>query len=174
MNLCPSATHIIVPYISLRSFVSCVHLYVAVMAVITWSVHLQVVGSQVLVKIVKNKHAPPFKTAQFELEFGKGISRDSEIIELGCKHKYITKAGGAFYHMNGQSFRGRDAIKRYFAENEGAREELMLKLREKLVHHGTEKKDPDAETPETPDAGESEEIVTAETTDEEVGAAVEA
>ncbi|RWR86904.1 DNA repair protein recA 3, mitochondrial isoform X1 [Cinnamomum micranthum f. kanehirae] len=134
----------------------------------------EAVGSQVLVKIVKNKHAPPFKTAQFELEFGKGICRDSEIIELGCKHKYITKAGGAFYHMNGQSFRGRDAIKRYFAENEGAREELMLKLREKLVHHGTEKKDPDAVTPETPDASESEEIVTAETTDEEVGAAVEA
>lgn len=122
---------------------------------------------------MKNKHAPPFKTAQFELEFGKGISRDSEIIELGCKHKFITKAGNAFYQMNGQNFRGKDAIKRHFAENEGVREEMMLKLREILLH-ATDKKEPDAEAPDTTDGGESEEIVTSETTDEDVVAAVEA
>ncbi|XP_058092843.1 DNA repair protein recA homolog 3, mitochondrial isoform X2 [Magnolia sinica] len=131
----------------------------------------QTVGSQVLVKIVKNKHAPPFKTAQFELEFGKGISRDSEIIELGLKHKFITKSGGAFYSMNGQSFRGKDAIKRYFTENEGAREEMMVKLREKLMNETQKKKCPEMDSPE----GEaSEEVVTSETTDDEVIAAVEA
>ncbi|XP_058092844.1 DNA repair protein recA homolog 3, mitochondrial isoform X3 [Magnolia sinica] len=131
----------------------------------------ETVGSQVLVKIVKNKHAPPFKTAQFELEFGKGISRDSEIIELGLKHKFITKSGGAFYSMNGQSFRGKDAIKRYFTENEGAREEMMVKLREKLMNETQKKKCPEMDSPE----GEaSEEVVTSETTDDEVIAAVEA
>ncbi|KAJ8493730.1 hypothetical protein OPV22_015451 [Ensete ventricosum] len=64
----------------------------------------EVLGTQIMVKIVKNKHAPPFKEVQLELEFGKGISRDSEVIELGCKHKFITKAGVAYYCLNGQSF----------------------------------------------------------------------
>ncbi|XP_072970849.1 DNA repair protein recA homolog 3, mitochondrial [Typha angustifolia] len=130
----------------------------------------ETVGSQVLVKIVKNKHAPPFKTAQFELEFGKGICRDSEIIDLGCKHKFITKGGGAFYSLNGQSFRGKDAIKRYFAENEGIREELMMKLKEKLMHNDMDKKhQQERETPDDP-----EEIITSDATDEEMVAAVEA
>ncbi|OAY73885.1 DNA repair protein recA, mitochondrial [Ananas comosus] len=131
----------------------------------------ETVGSQVLVKIVKNKHAPPFKTAQFELEFGKGICRDSEIIDLGLKNKFITKAGGAFYNFNGQSFRGKDAIKRYFAENEGVRDEVMTKLKEKLMQNDTEKKhDSGSETAEDV----SEEIVASDTTDEEIVAAVEA
>ncbi|XP_077228231.1 recA DNA recombination family protein [Tasmannia lanceolata] len=132
----------------------------------------ETVGSQVLVKIVKNKLAPPFKTAEFELEFGKGISRDSEIIDLACKHKFIIKGGGAFYNLNGQNFRGKDAIKRYFAENEGAREELMVKLREKLVPQTEKKIDPEIEAPS---GDQSEEIVSSETTtDEETATAIEA
>ncbi|ONK72439.1 uncharacterized protein A4U43_C04F19440 [Asparagus officinalis] len=130
----------------------------------------ETVGSQVLVKIVKNKHAPPFKTAQFELEFGKGISRDSEIIELGCKHKFITRSG-AFYTLNGQTFRGKEAIKRYFAENREAQEELTMKLREKLIHTETQKKS--SSESEVPGEDVQEEVVTSETTDEEV-AVVEA
>jgi len=122
------------------------------------------------VKIVKNKHAPPFKTAQFELEFGKGICRDSEIIELGCKHKFISRSG-AYYSLNGQTFRGKDAIKRYFAENREAREELTMKLREKLIRSEIQKK-LDSES-EVPDEDAQEEIVTSETTDEDVVAIVE-
>jgi recombination protein RecA len=68
---------------------------------------------------VKNKHAPPFKTVQLELEFGKGLSRESELIELGCKHKFITKSG-VFYHMNGQTFQGKD---------------VMTMLREKIMQN---------------------------------------
>lgn len=119
-------------------------------------------------KIVKNKHAPPFKTAQFELEFGKGICRDSEIIELGCKHKLITKGGGGYYNLNGQNLRGKDAVKRYFTENEDAREELIMKLREKLMH--PEKENKAERDSETPDAITSDTT----TTDEEVVTAVEA
>lgn len=92
----------------------------------------QVVGTQIQVKIVKNKHAPPFKTVQLELEFGKGLCRESEIIELGCKHKFITKSG-VFYHMNGQNFHGKDAIKRYLVENKDAKESLMVMIREKIM-----------------------------------------
>ncbi|KAL7136767.1 hypothetical protein ABFS83_10G053000 [Erythranthe nasuta] len=89
-------------------------------------------GSQVVVKIVKNKHAPPFKTAEFELEFGKGICREAELIDLGCKHKFITKAVPYLY-MNDQTFHGKDSLKRYLSENETAREELVKKLRDKLI-----------------------------------------
>ncbi|CAA7404941.1 unnamed protein product [Spirodela intermedia] len=133
----------------------------------------ETVGSQVLVKIVKNKHAPPFRTAQFELEFGRGICRDSEIIELGCRHKLIAKAGGAFYTFAGRSFRGKDAIKRFFAEDgAAAREQLAAELRQKLAA-------PPPGRPRNGSGGDSEEgpAAVADGTDEEeevVVAAVEA
>ncbi|XP_043726327.1 DNA repair protein recA homolog 3, mitochondrial-like isoform X2 [Telopea speciosissima] len=130
----------------------------------------EVIGSQVLVKIVKNKHAPPFKTVQFELEFGKGICRDVEIVELGCKHKFITKKGGAFYSFNNRSFNGRDAIKRYLAENEDIREGLIIKLRDKIMHFETEK-DPEVDDR---DGDVMEEIISSDTTDEEAITAAEA
>ncbi|KAL1531359.1 DNA repair protein recA 3, mitochondrial-like [Salvia divinorum] len=93
----------------------------------------EITGSQVAIKIVKNKHAPPFRTAEFELEFGKGISRESELINLGCKHKFITKSG-SFLKMNDQNFHGQDALKRHLSENASVREELETKLRDKLLH----------------------------------------
>ncbi|XP_042002398.1 DNA repair protein recA homolog 3, mitochondrial-like [Salvia splendens] len=93
----------------------------------------EVTGNQVAIKIVKNKHAPPFRTAEFELEFGKGISRESELINLGCKHKFITKSG-SFLKMNDQNFHGQDALKRHLSENASVREELEKKLRDKLLH----------------------------------------
>lgn len=123
----------------------------------------ETIGSQVSVKIVKNKHAPPFKTAQFEIEFGKGICPHSEIIDLGIKHKFITKAGGAYYSLNGQNFCGKDAIKVFLATNENVREELKTKLREKLVA-------PEKEL----DTEGTEEIIASESTDEEGITAVEA
>ncbi|XP_028092765.1 DNA repair protein recA homolog 3, mitochondrial-like [Camellia sinensis] len=131
----------------------------------------ETVGSQVLVKIVKNKHAPPFRTAQFELEFGKGICQETELIELGSKHKFITK-GGAFYSMNGQSFRGKDAIKQFLAANPSVKEELMMKLREKLLDSEEDKgKESEAEAVDT---DPTEAVVSSDTTDEEEISAVEA
>ena len=121
-----------------------------------------------MVKMVKNKHAPPFRTAEFELEFGKGICRESEIIELGLKHKFLRKNGG-FYYVNGETIHGKEALKQYLVSNESVREELMVKLREKLV--GAEaSKDTD---PEGLDGDTVGEIVASDTTDEEVVTAVE-
>lgn len=128
----------------------------------------ETLGSQVLVKIVKNKLAPPFKTVQFELEFGKGICREAEIIDLGLKHKLLSKAG-SFYNLNGQNFHGKDALKRFLAENESEREELAAKLREKL-RPGSEK---EPET-EATNGDLAEESVSADSTDEEAVAAIEA
>uniref|UniRef100_A0A0A9FSE9 IDP355 n=1 Tax=Arundo donax TaxID=35708 RepID=A0A0A9FSE9_ARUDO len=89
----------------------------------------ETIGSQVAVKIVKNKHAPPFKTAQFELEFGKGICRSSELVELGLKHKLVKKTGGAMYSFKDMGFRGKDAIKSYLTENESVAKDLEMTLR---------------------------------------------
>ncbi|GAB4837790.1 hypothetical protein Ancab_027313 [Ancistrocladus abbreviatus] len=133
----------------------------------------ETIGSQVQVKIVKNKHAPPFKTVEFELEFGKGISHESEIIDLGIKHKFIAK-NGSFFYLNGQQFHGKEALKHFLLEDGSASEELMLKLREKLVVHTVEK---DYETlhNELKEASEpveepAEEIVSPDSIDEDVTA----
>lgn len=132
---------------------------------------LQTIGSQVLVKIVKNKHAPPFRTAQFELEFGKGICQESELIELGCKHKFITKAG-SFFSMNGKSFHGKDALKRHLAENTSVKDDLLMKLREKLTDAELEK-EMEIET-KSADGGPTVEIISPETSDEDIMTAAEA
>lgn len=129
----------------------------------------EILGSQVQVKIVKNKLAPPFKTAQFELEFGKGISRESEIIELGLKYKFISKAG-SHYNLNNQNFHGKDALKRFLSSNDGAREELTTKLRKKFLDAETEK---EAEA-ESTDEDSKADIVSGDSTEEETVAAVEA
>ncbi|KAK5774686.1 hypothetical protein PVK06_042542 [Gossypium arboreum] len=92
----------------------------------------ETIGSQVLVKVVKNKLAPPFKNAKFELEFGRGISREGEIIDLATKHKLITKSG-AFYSFNDRKLHGKEAFRRFLAENGSALEELVMKLKEKLL-----------------------------------------
>lgn len=120
-------------------------------------------------KIVKNKHAPPFRTAEFELEFGKGICQEAEILELGCKHKFITKAGTAYYNLNGKSFCGKDAIKRFLAEDQDAKEELMMKLREKLTNSERHK---EIEETESVQENPTDNIIS-DTTDEEVIAAAE-
>lgn len=130
---------------------------------------LQTLGSQVLVKVVKNKLAPPFKTAQFELEFGKGICQEAELIDLGVKHKFISRSGG-YYDLDGETYRGKDVLKKFLAENESAKEELLGKLREKLLYAGTEEEpETDAVTPDPTD-----EIVSSDSTDEETVTAVEA
>jgi recombination protein RecA len=110
------------------------------------------------VKVVKNKHAPPFKTIQLELEFGKGISRDSEVIDLGCKHNLIIKAGASYYSIGGHNFNGKDAIKQYFQKNEGAREELITKIRENVLQKEQHRSDLHSES----DKRESEEEVVTE------------
>ncbi|CAA0842103.1 DNA repair protein recA homolog 3- mitochondrial [Striga hermonthica] len=127
----------------------------------------ETIGSQVVAKIVKNKHAPPFRTAEFELEFGRGICREAELIDLGVKHKFIKKAG-AFLYLGEQNFQGKDALKRYLSENESASNELMNKLREKLV-------DTEPESENESVTGSVDEVASSDSTDEEpLAAAVEA
>lgn len=130
----------------------------------------ETIGSQIAVKIVKNKLAPPFKTAQFELEFGKGISRESEIIDLALKHKFASKAGAMFTY-NDWNFRGKEAFKQFLVENESVREELMMKLREKLL---VDHKEPQTAATDEDSTEETVSAISPDSTDEEAAAVVEA
>lgn len=124
---------------------------------------MQTIGSRVAVKIVKNKHAPPFRTAEFELEFGKGISRVAELIELGCKYNLITKPSAAFFRINDKTTHGKDAFKIYLSENASVRDELMEKLRQKLTdgEGDGEKESTIDESVEAADSSTDEEVITA-------------
>ncbi|KAG6599511.1 DNA repair protein recA-like 3, mitochondrial, partial [Cucurbita argyrosperma subsp. sororia] len=130
----------------------------------------EIVGSEVQVKVVKNKLAPPFRTAQFDLEFGKGICKETEIMNLGLKHKFISRAG-AYYSFNGRGFRGKDALKTFLSENEDVREDLVTKLRDK-IHDEQRGKSPNRD--ETDEESIQEDIITSPaSTDEDAVTAVE-
>ena len=70
----------------------------------------EVVGNHTKVKVVKNKLAPPFKTAEFDIIFGKGISRESSIIDLGLDYKLFTKSGSWFGYNGERLCQGRNAL----------------------------------------------------------------
>lgn len=88
-----------------------------------------VVGNTVNVKIVKNKVAPPFKTCQIDIIFGKGISKTAEILEVGVQ-RGILKRCGAWYEYNGNRFaNGKEAAKSYLEAHDDLRNELLEKLK---------------------------------------------
>ena len=94
-----------------------------------------VIGNRTTVKIVKNKVAPPFKTAVVEIMYGEGVSRVSEIIDLAAEASILEKSG-AWYSYNGEKLgQGKETVKALLKENSKLREELEKKVRE---HYGIE------------------------------------
>jgi recombination protein RecA len=92
----------------------------------------EAVGNETRVKVVKNKVAPPFKTAEFDILFGEGISRQGEIIDMGVNAKVIEKSG-AWYAYNGEKIgQGRDNAREFLRENEALAFEIENKVRESL------------------------------------------
>jgi recombination protein RecA len=97
-----------------------------------------VIGNKTTVKIVKNKVAPPFKTAVVEIMYGEGVSRVSEIIDLGVEAGIIDKSG-AWYSYNGEKLgQGKETVKALLKENDKLRDELEQKVREHF-HMATKK-----------------------------------
>lgn len=93
----------------------------------------EIVGSETRVKVVKNKVAPPFKQAEFDIIYNEGISREGEIIELGVLHGFVDKAG-AWFSANGQRIgQGKDNARIYLKEHPEFAKEIEMKLREKLL-----------------------------------------
>ena len=92
----------------------------------------EVIGNQTRVKVVKNKVAPPFRKAEFDIMFGEGISRAGEIIELGVEKGIIKKSGSWFSYDDTKLGQGRDAAKKCIQDNPELAEELEAKIMEAL------------------------------------------
>ena len=93
----------------------------------------QVIGNQVRVKIVKNKVAPPFRKAEFEITFGEGISKIGEIVDLGVQYGIIQKSGSWFSYNGTKLAQGRDATKAMIKDNPELAEELEGLIKNAIV-----------------------------------------
>ena len=87
-----------------------------------------IIGNQVKVKVVKNKVAPPFRKAEFEIMFGEGISKIGEIIDLGTEYNFIKKSGSWFSYGDTKLGQGRDAVKEMLKDNPELCDELEAKI----------------------------------------------
>jgi recombination protein RecA len=92
----------------------------------------EAVGNETRVKVVKNKVAPPFKMAEFDILFGEGISRQGEIIDLGVNAKVIEKSGAWYAYQGEKIGQGRDNAREFLRENEALAFEIENKVRESL------------------------------------------
>ena len=92
----------------------------------------EVIGSETRAKVVKNKVAPPFRVADFDILYGEGISREGEIVELGVEHKIVEKSG-AWYAYKGEKIgQGKDNAREYLREHPGIAIEIENKVRAAL------------------------------------------
>ena len=92
----------------------------------------EVIGSETKVKVVKNKVSPPFKTAEFDILYGEGISREGEIIDMGVVAKVVDKSG-AWYAYNGEKIgQGKDNAREFLRENPDIAREIENKIRDSL------------------------------------------
>ncbi|MDO9052867.1 MAG: recombinase RecA [Gallionella sp.] len=92
----------------------------------------EVIGNETRVKVVKNKVAPPFKEARFDIMFGEGISREGEVVELGVEHKLVEKSG-AWYSYKGEKIgQGKDNAREYLREHPEIAFEIENRVREAL------------------------------------------
>ena len=94
-----------------------------------------VLGNLVRVKVVKNKVAPPFRKAEFEIMFGEGISRAGEVLDLATARGIVKKSGSWFSYNDTKLGQGRDAVKRIIEDNPELCEEIEAQVRESLLHH---------------------------------------
>lgn len=104
-----------------------------------------VLGNHTRCKVVKNKVAPPFKTAEFDILYGKGISKESEIIELGVNLDIINKSGSWFSYGEQRIGQGKDKVREFLAQNPEISNEIESKIRDALKEKPMEVLDGEAE-----------------------------
>jgi len=92
-----------------------------------------VIGNHVKVKVVKNKLAPPFRIAEFDIMYGEGISKNGEIIDLGVDFDIISKSGAWYGYQGTKIAQGRDAAKNFLSDNPEVANEIETKIRAKLA-----------------------------------------
>lgn len=89
----------------------------------------EVIGNETKVKVVKNKVAPPFKVADFDILYGEGISREGEILELGVLHKIVDKSGAWYAYKGDRIGQGKDNARIFLRDNPALAEEIEAKIR---------------------------------------------
>ena len=92
----------------------------------------EAIGNRVKVKVVKNKVAPPFRTAEFDIVFGEGISKIGEILDMGVEMNIVQKSGSWFSYNGDKLGQGREAVKSLLHDNPALADELEVKIREKI------------------------------------------
>ena len=112
----------------------------------------EILGYLTKVKVVKNKVAPPFKRAQFDLIFSEGVSRTGEIIDFGVALDIIKKSGSWFSYGDSKLAQGRDAVKKLLMENPELAEELEAKIKEQLFNKEGDEPVINVEDDEEPEA----------------------
>jgi recombination protein RecA len=93
----------------------------------------EILGNETRVKVVKNKVAPPFKKAEFDIIYGEGISREGEIIDWGVKHELIEKSGAWYSYKGDRIGQGKDNVRNYFKENPKIAQEIETQIRQQLL-----------------------------------------
>jgi recombination protein RecA len=90
------------------------------------------IGNRTRVKIVKNKVAPPFRGAQFDIMYGEGISKTGEIIDMGVEHNIIEKSGSWFSYDGTKLGQGRESVRKILKDNPDLAHELEKKIKESI------------------------------------------
>ena len=93
----------------------------------------EITGNETRVKIVKNKMAPPFKKAEFQILYGEGISREAELIDLGVQHGFVEKSGAWYSYGEDRIGQGKDKVREFLKANPDIAVEIEAKLRAKLL-----------------------------------------
>jgi recombination protein RecA len=92
----------------------------------------EAIGNRVKVKVVKNKVAPPFRAAEFDIIFGEGISKTGEIVDMSVELGIVQKSGSWFSYNNDKLGQGRDTVKQLLIDNPELANEIETKIREKI------------------------------------------
>jgi len=93
----------------------------------------EIVGNQTRVKVVKNKMAPPFKQAEFEILYGEGISREGELIELGVKHGFVDKSGAWYSYQGDRIGQGKENVRQFLKDNPEMAESINRQVRAEVM-----------------------------------------
>jgi len=98
----------------------------------------EIIGSETRVKVVKNKMAPPFKKAEFQILYGEGISREAELIDLGVEHGFVVKSGAWYSYGDDRIGQGKDNVREFLKKNPDIARDIEARLRSKLLLKGVE------------------------------------
>lgn len=108
----------------------------------------QIIGNRTKAKIVKNKVAPPFKQAEFDIMYGQGISREGDVLDCAVERRLVEKAGAWYSYDGNRIGQGRENVKKYLAEHPEIMEEISAKLKEMLKPDKAEDESAESQEPE--------------------------